>query len=80
MSILSNLSQANKAYSTLTRKVEAVIIEVSMVEVLMLRTYPQRVYKTKYLPHTKVTYSHIGFHNFSIKILVIAEPGHIQFV
>ena len=42
---------------------EAVIIEVCTVQVLRLRTNPQQVHKTKYLPPTKLTQSHTGFHN-----------------
>ena len=77
-------SQANRAYSTLTRQLEAVIIEVSTVQVLRLRTNPQEVHKANYLPSMKVTYSHTGFHNgqasyFSMKVLVFVEPGHMQF-
>ena len=82
--ILAFLSQANRAYSTLTRQLEAVIIAVSMVQVLRLSTNPQRVHEAKYLPTTKVTYGHAGFHNdqasyFNMKVLVFAEPGHMQF-
>ena len=54
----SSLSQANRAYSTLTRQLEAVIIEVSTVQALRLRTNSWQVHEAKYLPPTKVTYSH----------------------
>ena len=33
------------------------------VQVLRLITNPWQVHKVKYLPPTKVTYSHAGFHN-----------------
>ena len=77
------LSQANRAYSTLARQLEAVIIEVSTLQALRLKTNPWRVHEVKYLPPTKVTYSHTGFHNgqasyFNMKVLVFAEPGHIN--
>ena len=63
-SIADFLSLANRAYSTLTRQLEAVINEISMTQVLRLRTNPwhAQVHEGKYLPPTKVTYSHIGFH------------------
>ena len=48
---------ANRAYSTLTRQLEAVVNEV------WLRTTPLQVHEAKYLPPTKVTYSYTGFHN-----------------
>ena len=72
------LSQANRAYETLTRQLKAVIIELYTVQALRLRTDPWRVHEAKYLPPTKVTYSHTGFHNgqasyFNMKILVFAE-------
>ena len=38
------LSKANWAYSTLTRQLEVVIIEVSTVQVLRLSTNPWRVH------------------------------------
>ena len=70
------LSQANRAYSTLTRQLEAVIIEASTVQLLRLSTNPQQVHKVKYLP-SKVAYSHIGFHNgqASMRVLVFVEPS-----
>ena len=82
--ILTILSQANGAYSTLTRQPEAVIIEVCTVQVLRLRTNPWRMHKAKDLTPTKVTYSHTGFYNgqascFNMKVLIFAEPGHMQF-
>ena len=55
------LYQANRAYSTLTKQVEAVMIEVSTVQAPILRTNLQRVHEAKYLPPTKVTYSLTGF-------------------
>ena len=78
------LSQANGAYSTLTRQLEAVIIEVSAVQVLRLRNKPWEVHETKHLPPIKVTYNQTGFPNgqasyFNIKVFVFAEPGHMQF-
>ena len=77
------LSLTNRAYSTLTRQLEAVIIEVSTAQALRLRTNQRQVYDVKYMPPTKVTYSHTGFHNgqgsyFGMKVLVFAEPGHMQ--
>ena len=73
------------AYSTLTRQLEAVIIEESTVPVLKLRTTQWQVHKVKYLPLTEVIYSHTGFHNgqasyFNMKVLVFAEPGHTIFL
>ena len=64
------------AYSTLTRQLEAVVIEVSTVRALRLRTN-SRVHKAKH--------SHTGFHNgqanySNMKVLVFAEPGHMQFL
>ena len=44
------LFQANRP---LTRQLEAVIIEVSMAQVLTLRTNPWRVDEAKYLPPKK---------------------------
>ena len=40
--ILVFLSQGNRDYSTLTRQLEAIIIELSAVQVLRLSTNPQR--------------------------------------
>ena len=57
------LSLANMACSTLARQLEAVINEVSMAQVLRLRTNPWRVHKVKHLPPTKVTYSLTKFHS-----------------
>ena len=57
------LSLANMACSTLARQLEAVINEVSMAQVLRLRTNPWRVHKAKHLPPTKVTYSRTKFHS-----------------
>ena len=67
-----------RAYSISTRQLETVIIEVSTVQVLRLRTNPWRVHEVKYLLSTKVTYSHTGFHNdlagyLNMKVLVFAE-------
>ena len=42
------LSLSNRAYSSLTTQSEAVILEVSTVEVL--RADPQRMHEAKYLP------------------------------
>ena len=80
--ISSILFQANRAYSTLTRQVEVVIIEVSAVQALRLRTNPRQVHEAKYLLPRKMTYSHTGLHNgqasyFSMKVLVFAEPRHM---
>ena len=41
------------------------------------------MHEAKYLPSTKLTYSQTGFHNsqasyFNTKVLVFAEPGHMQ--
>ena len=63
LTILAFLSQANGVYSTLTRQLEAVIIEVSAVQVLRLRNKPWEVHETKHLQPTKVIYSHTGFPN-----------------
>ena len=65
-------------YSTLTRQLEAVIIEVSMVRALRLRTNQWQVHEAKHLPPTKVTYNGQGSY-FNMKVLVFAEPGHMQF-
>ena len=78
------LSHANRAYSILTRQLEAFVIEVSTVLVLRLKTNQWRVHEVKYLPPTKVTYSHKGFHDgqasyFNMKVLGFAEPGYKQF-
>ena len=54
---------ANRDYSTLTRQLEAVIIVVSMVQVLRLRTNSRKVHEAKYLPPRKVTYRQTDFHN-----------------
>ena len=75
----SFFSQANRAYSFLTRQLEAVIFEVPTVQVLRLQLINGKCMR-KYLPPTKVTYSHIGFHNgqasyFNRKLLVFAEPA-----
>ena len=51
------LSQANTAYSILMWQLEAVIIEVSVVQVQRLRTIPQWVHEVKYLVPMKVTYT-----------------------
>ena len=76
--ILAFLSQHNRAYSTLNRQLEVIIIEISVVQVLKLRTNQWQVHATKYLLPTKVTYSHTGFHNsqasyFNLKVFVFAE-------
>ena len=52
-----------------------------MVQVLILRTNSWQVHEAEYL---QVTYSHTVFHNgqagyFNIKVLVFAQPGHMQF-
>ena len=44
---LAFLSQANRTYSNLTRHLEAVIIEVSSVQVLRLRANQQQVHNAK---------------------------------
>ena len=49
------LSQPNRAYSSLTIWLETVIIEVSTVEVLRLRTNPWQLHKSKHLPPTNGT-------------------------
>ena len=76
---------ASICLQTLTRQLEAVIIEVSTVQALRLRTNPQRVHEVKYLPPMKVIYSYTGLHNgqasyFNMKILIFAQPGHMQFL
>ena len=43
--ILAFLSHANRAYSTLTRQLKTVIIELSMAQVLWLRTNPWRMHE-----------------------------------
>ena len=61
------LSQANRAYSTLSRKLEAVN-KVSTVQAsAKAKNYFTGVNKAKCLPPTKVTYSHTGFHNGQAK-------------
>ena len=65
------LHMPNRAYTTLTTQLKAVIIAVSTVQVLRLRTM-------------NGTYSPTEFHNgqasyFNMKVLVFAEPGHKQF-
>ena len=59
------LSQANRAYSTLTGQLKAVIIEVSTVR---LRTNQLRVHEVKCLPPNF----------FNVKVLVFAELRHVQ--
>ena len=70
-------------YSSLTIQSEAVISEVSTVQVLRLRTNPLQVHKVKYLPPpTNGTYhGHTGFHNgqalyLNTKVFAFAEPRH----
>ena len=48
--ILAFLYQPNRAYLSLSIQPEVVIIEVSMVQALKLRTNPRRAYEVKYLP------------------------------
>ena len=55
------LSQSNRAYSSMTRQLEAIIIEVSTV--LRLRANQWQVHEVKYLPPMKVTCSGLGFYN-----------------
>ena len=77
--ILAFISHANRAYSTLTRQLETVITELSMAQVLWLRTNPWRMHEAKYLPLTKATCGHTGFYNGQasyLKVLVFAEAGH----
>ena len=77
--ILAFLSHTNRTYSTLTRQLETVITELSMAQVLWLRTNPRQVHEAKYLPLTKATCGHTGFYNGQasyFKVLVFGEPGH----
>ena len=53
--ILAFLSLANRAYSALTRQLEAFIIEESIAQLLRLRINRCRVHEVKYLSPTKVT-------------------------
>ena len=82
---LTYLSQDNRAYSTLTRQLEAVINEVFTVQVLKLRTNQWQTHEAKYFPPTKVTYSHTGIYNgqasyFDMKALVLYLEGNECFL
>ena len=75
---------AIRAYSTLTRQLEAVIIEEFTAQALSLRTDQWQMHEAKYLLPTKVTYCHTEYHNgqasyFNMKVLVLRDIGHIHF-
>ena len=51
-----NLEWPNRTYSTLTRELKGLIIDVSTFQALRLRTNQWQLHEVKY-----TTYSHIGF-------------------
>ena len=70
--------QQSRAYSSLTIQLETVIIEVSTVQVLRLKTNPRRVHKANYLLPKNGTYGHTGFTNdqasyLNMKVLIFAR-------
>ena len=66
---LAFLSQANRTYSTLTRHLEAVIIEVSSVQVLRLRASQQEVHNAKSPPS-------IGIYVAAIPTVALLWPSY----
>ena len=75
---LAFLLLANRDSLPLTRQLE-VVIEVSTVQEVRLRTNPWQLREAKYLPPTAM---HTGFHNgqasyFNMKVLVSAGPEHM---
>ena len=69
----------------MTPQLEVVTIEVSTVQALTLRAYPQRLHRAKHLQSTNWTYGNIGFYsdqtsylNNTIGVLEFHSPPSLQ--
>ena len=61
--ILTFLSKLALNYWSLRASTAVVVIEVSMVDALRLRTNLWWLHEAKYLPLTNMTYNHAGFYS-----------------
>ena len=83
--VVALVSQPERPYLGLTPQLEAVIIEVSTVQVLRSGANLRYMHRVKHLPSMIWTYGDTGFYSaqtcyFNLKVLTFAKDENVQFI